>query len=76
MNRFFLFKTTFLSITAGLFVGILVYGLFEVDFSNTEALTTLLLKSLVTALATGFVLAILNTIFKLYTFRKETEKQL
>ena len=37
MNRFFYFKVTFLSISAGLFAGALVFGLFDVDFSNSEA---------------------------------------
>lgn len=71
MNRFFYFKMTFLSITAGLFAGILVYGLFDIDFSNREALTTLLLKSFVTAIGTGLVLGILNMFFKIGNFQKK-----
>jgi hypothetical protein len=71
MNRFFYFKVTFLSITAGLFAGILVYGLFDIDFSNSEALKTLLLKSLVTAVGTGFILGILNMFFKIGNFQKK-----
>jgi hypothetical protein len=71
MNRFFYFKVTFLSVTAGLFAGILVYGLFEVDFSNSKAITTLLLKSLVTAAATGFILGLLNMYFKIGNFQKK-----
>jgi hypothetical protein len=53
MNRFFYFKVTFLSISAGLFVGALVYGLFDVDFSNNEALLKLLWRSLFMAIGTG-----------------------
>ena len=71
MNRFFYFKVTFLSVTAGLFAGILVYGLFEVDFSNSEAIATLLLKSLVTAAATGLILGLLNMYFKIGNFQKK-----
>jgi len=64
MSRFPYFKTTFLPIFAGLFVGILIYGLFDIDFSNREALVKLLLKSFVTALTTGLILVILNVFFK------------
>jgi len=70
MNRFFYFKVTFLSVTAGLFAGIVVFGLFDVDFSNTDAITKLLLKSLVTAIGTGLVLGILNMFFKIGNFQK------
>jgi len=71
MNRFYYFKVTFLSITAGLFAGILVYGLFDIDFSNSEALKTLLLKSLITAVGTGLILGILNMFFKIGNFQKK-----
>jgi hypothetical protein len=71
MNRFFYFKVTFLSVTAGLFAGILVFGLFDIDFSNTDAITKLLLKSLVTAIGTGLVLGILNMFFKIGNFNKK-----
>lgn len=70
-NRFFYFKQTFLSITVGLFAGILVYGLFDIDFSNSEALKILLLKSLVTAVGTGLILGILNMFFKIGNFQKK-----
>lgn len=71
MNRFFYFKVTFLSVTAGLFAGILVFGLFDIDFSNTDAITRLLLKALVTAIGTGLVLGILNMFFKIGNFQKK-----
>ncbi len=71
MNRFFYFKVTFLSVTAGLFAGILVFGLFDIDFSNTNAITKLLLKSLVTAVGTGLVLGTLNMFFKIGNFQKK-----
>ena len=71
MSRLFYFKVTFLSISAGLFVGILVYGLFDIDFSNSEALKTLVLKSLATGVGTGFVLGILNMFFKIGNFPKK-----
>jgi xanthosine utilization system XapX-like protein len=71
MNRFFYFRVTFLSISAGLFAGMLVYGLFDVDFSNREALTKLLLKSLMGALGTGLIMGILNMFFKIGNFQKK-----
>jgi H+/Cl- antiporter ClcA len=71
MNRFFYFKVTFLSITAGLFAGMLVYGLFDVDFSNNEALIKLLLKSLFTAIGTGLIMGILNMFFKIGNFQRK-----
>lgn len=62
---------TFLSITAGIFAAILVYGLFDIDFSNSEALTNFLLKSFVTAIGTGFVLGVLNMFLRLGISRKK-----
>ncbi|MFM9989083.1 hypothetical protein [Flavobacterium sp.] len=71
MNNFFYFKVTFLSISAGLFAGIFVYGLFDIDLSNSEAITKLLLKSLATGIGTGIVLGILNMFFKIGNFPKK-----
>jgi ABC-type Fe3+ transport system permease subunit len=70
MNRFFYFKVTFLSISAGLFVGALVYGLFDVDFSNNEALLKLLWRSLFMAIGTGLIMGILSMFFKIGNFQK------
>jgi hypothetical protein len=71
MNKLFYFKVTFLSISAGLFAGILVYGLFDVDFSSNQALTNFLFKSFGTAIGTGLVLGILNMFFKIGNFPKK-----
>ncbi len=71
MNKFFYFKVTFLSISAGLFTGMLAYGLFDADFSNTESILKLVLKSLVTAIGTGLILGILNMFFKIGNFQKK-----
>jgi hypothetical protein len=70
MNRFFNFKLTFLSMSAGLFIASLVYGLFDIDFSNTEAITKLVLKSFVTATVTGLILGIMNMFLKIGNFKK------
>lgn len=66
---------TFLSISAGLFAGLLIYGLFDIDFSNKEAWIQLLLKSLVAALLTGLVLGFLNMYFKIGNFQKQRHSQ-
>ncbi|WP_026977927.1 hypothetical protein [Flavobacterium tegetincola] len=71
MNRFSYFKVTFLSLTAGLFVGIFLYGLFDVDFSDHQALINLLFKSFVTAIITGLLLGLLNMFFKIGNFKKK-----
>ena len=71
MNRFFYFKVTFLSISAGLFSGALVFGLFDVDFSNTEALTKLFLKSFMVAVIIGLLMGLLNMYFKIGYFQKK-----
>ena len=63
MNRFFYFKITFIAISA-------VYGLFDIDFSNTEAITKLVLKSFVTATVTGLILGIMNMFLKIGNFQK------
>lgn len=68
MKRFFYFKITFLTISTGLFVGMLVYGLFDIDFSNNKELTKLLLKSFFTSILTGLMLGILNMFLKIGNF--------
>lgn len=65
MTKFYYFKVTFIATTAGIFAGMLVYGLFDVDFSNSKALTDLVLKSFLTAITGGLVLGIINMFFKL-----------
>ncbi|TDP60811.1 hypothetical protein [Flavobacterium dankookense] len=71
MNRFFYFKVTFLSWAAGIFVGTLVYGLFDIDFSNSDELISLLWRSFVVAVGTGLVLGFLNMYFKIGNFQKK-----
>mgnify|MGYP000468074852 CR=1 FL=1 len=71
MNRFFYFKVTFLSNAAGIFAGMVVYGIFDIDFSNSEELTKLLWKSFVTAIGIGLIMGILNMFFKIGNFQKK-----
>lgn len=68
------FKVAFLAVSAGLFVGTFVYGLFEVDFSSKEALLKLLLKSLVTGVVSGLVLGLMNMYFK-FSPREESKSK-
>jgi hypothetical protein len=70
-NRFFYFKVTFLSLAAGIFAGMVVYGIFDIDFSNSEELSKLLWKSFVTAIGTGLIMGILNMFFKIGNFPKK-----
>ena len=72
-NRSTYFKITFIPISAGLFAGILVFGLFDIDFSDGEALKNLLLKSLVIAVSTGLILGILNMFLKIGNFQKKED---
>lgn len=68
MNKFFYFKVTFLSITARIFTGLFVYGLFDVNISDTQAVLRLLLKSIATGIGSGLVLGVLNMYFKIGYF--------
>ena len=73
MNKLFYFKVTFFAVSAGLFAGLFVYGLFDVDFSNGQEITNLFLKSLATGVGTGLVLGILNMFFKIGSFSKRKD---
>jgi hypothetical protein len=57
--------------SAGLFTASLVYGLFDIDFSNTEAITKLVLKSFVTATVTGLILGLMNMFLKIGNYQKK-----
>jgi hypothetical protein len=46
-----------------------VYGLFDTDLSNSDAIGILALKSFIIALVTGLVLGILNVFFKVKKVR-------
>lgn len=72
-SPFFYFKVTFLSISAGLFVGLLIYGLLDVNFSEQSSIVKWLSKSLIVAVGTGLVLGILNMFFKVSTFHKKED---
>jgi hypothetical protein len=65
------FKVAFLAVSVGFFVGTFVYGLFEVDFSDREALLKLLLRSLVTGIVSGLVFGLFNKYVK---FGSQNEK--
>ncbi|WP_320814183.1 hypothetical protein [Flavobacterium sp.] len=71
MSKLFYFKVTFLFVSVGLFVGNLAEGLFNIDYSNTELLLKLVLKSFVTAVLTGLLLGVLNMFFKIGDFNKK-----
>ena len=65
------FKVTFLAVSVGLFAGLFIKGLLDVDFSNSQALTELFLKSLITAVLAGLILGLLNMYLQIdFTKRK------
>ena len=70
MNKYFYFKATFLSINGGLFTGLLVYGLFDIDFSNKAAILNLIIWSLFVSVVAGAILGVLNMYFKIGNFQK------
>jgi formate-dependent nitrite reductase membrane component NrfD len=75
MTKSFYFKVTFLAISAGLFTGLLVYGLFDIDYTNSKELSNLFLKSLFTSISTGLILGIINMYLKIGSFsNKKTYK--
>jgi xanthosine utilization system XapX-like protein len=65
MSKFYYFKLAFLSITAGLTVGMIVYGLFDIDFRDKSEITRLLLKSIICGITVGLVFGILNMFLKI-----------
>lgn len=71
MQNFSYFKITFISIFAGLFVGVLVYESFDVNFSNTEALLNMFKKAFFVAFIVGLLMGILNMIFKIEKFKQK-----
>lgn len=73
MDKFFYFKVTFLAVTAGLFSGLVVYGLLESGFSDSAKVTSLLLKSLAIAVSVGLLLGLLNMYFKIGNFSRKTK---
>jgi xanthosine utilization system XapX-like protein len=65
MTRYFYFKLAFLSITAGLTVGMIVYGLFDINLTNKSEITRLLLKSITCGIAVGLIMGFLNMFLKI-----------
>jgi ABC-type Fe3+ transport system permease subunit len=71
MNKFFYFKVTFLAVSLGLFVGLFVYGLFDIDLSNSDEIVKLITKSLATGIITGLIMGILNMFLNIGNFHKK-----
>lgn len=64
MSKFNYFKVNFISYSVGITVGFIVYGLFDADFSNTNALMKLVLKSILFGIIIGASVSVTNLIFK------------
>ncbi|WP_338376701.1 hypothetical protein [uncultured Flavobacterium sp.] len=58
-----IFKTTFCSTTLSIYLGLLVYSVFEIDFSSSISLIELLIKSISTSFTSGLILGVLNAAF-------------
>lgn len=58
-----IFKTTFCSTTLSIYLGLLVYSVFEIDFSSSISLIELLIKSISTSVTSGLILGVLNAAF-------------
>jgi hypothetical protein len=62
-NKLEIFKATFCSVTTSIYIGLLIYSFFDIDFSNSKSLIDLLVKSLSTSVSTGLVFGVLNAAF-------------
>ena len=71
MNKFSYFKVAFLSITVFIFITMLIKGLFDIDFSNTNDLFRLLRRSLFASIVVGLLMGLLNMFFKINFFSKK-----
>ena len=71
MKKPSLFTMTFLTVSAGLFAGLFVYGLFSIELSDFKAWINLFFKSLATGIVVGIILGLLNMYFKAITFSKK-----
>ncbi len=72
-TNFTYFKVTFLAITAGLTAASITKGLFDIDFSDLEAINKLIFKSLVLGVIVGIFMGLLNMYFKVGPFKKQTD---
>lgn len=73
MNSGYYFKTTSLSITAGIFIGMFIYGLFDIDITNARAVGSVALRSIVVAIITGVLLGLANMYFKIDVAKKKSK---
>lgn len=58
------FKIAFLAASTGLTVGLIVFGLFDVDFNNVGSVVNLILRSITIGVIVGVVLGLMNLMFK------------
>ena len=72
MTNLYYFKVAFLSVSAGMTVGMIVYGLFDMDYNNESGIAQLFLRSIATGVVVGLVMGVLNIFFKLKPVKKTT----
>ncbi|MFZ4798975.1 MAG: hypothetical protein ACOYMA_15850 [Bacteroidia bacterium] len=68
MSKQYYFKITFLFVSVGVFVGTLVMGLFEVNFTDTRALLKLFVNSFVVGIVIGLLIGLINMYLKIWPF--------
>jgi H+/Cl- antiporter ClcA len=64
------FKITFISVAAGLAGGLIVRGLFDINFNDGAAIAHLVFKSVVIGIIIGALLGVLNMFLKVQPFKR------
>jgi uncharacterized membrane protein len=59
------FKFAFILVSIGLAVGQIVYGLFEINFNDSNSIINLILRSITIGIIVGIILGLLNLFFKI-----------
>ena len=76
ISNFTYFKSAFITVAAGLTAGLIMKGLFDVDFGNIAAIGNLIIKSLMMGIIIGALLGLLNIFFKIGPSTKQAGSNL
>lgn len=71
MNKWTIFKYTFLSVGAGLSARLIVYNLLMAEAYTAAGIGSIVLKSIAVAIVTAFVLALINMAFGFRIFKRK-----
>ena len=75
MTKFYRFKIAFFPISVGMTVGMIVYGLFDIDLSNLPSIGRLAGKSLLMGVIEGALFGLLNMFFKVLPIKSLFERK-